>query len=98
MTAASASAGSPLAVHRAGALVHLRLNRPDALNALDVPLARALAAATAALAIDPDVRAVVLSGVGRGFCAGGDLAQMQADPVPVARELIEAPPGKDGAA
>ncbi len=90
MTAASESAGAPLLVHRDGALVHLRLNRPDALNALDVPLARALAAAAAALAIDPDVRAVVLSGVGRGFCAGGDLAKMRVDPVPVARELIEA--------
>ena len=90
MSSALESTRSPLAVHREGGLVHLRLNRPEALNALDVPLARALAAAAAALAIDPDVRAVVLSGVGRGFCAGGDLAKMQADPVPVARELIEA--------
>ena len=90
MTAISQSSGAPLLVHRDGALVHLRLNRPDALNALDVPLARALATAAGALAVDPDVRAVVLSGVGRVFCAGGDLAQMQVDPVPVARELIEA--------
>ena len=89
MMAATESAG-PLAVHREGGLVHLRLNRPEALNTLNVPLARALAAAAGALATDPDVRAVVLSGVGRGFCAGGDLAQMKADPVPVARELIEA--------
>ena len=66
MMAATEPAGSPLAVHREGALVHLRLNRPEALNALDVPLARALAAAAGALATDPDVRAVVLSGVGRG--------------------------------
>lgn len=84
-------AASPaLAVQREGATVHLRLNRPDALNALDVPMARALAQATGTLAADPSVRAVVLSGAGRAFCSGGDLQRMRADPVPVARELIEA--------
>lgn len=90
MSSGLESTDSPLAVDRTGGLVCLRLNRPEALNALDVPLARALARAASTLCADPDVRAVVLSGVGRAFCAGGDLAQMQADPVPVARELIEA--------
>ena len=90
MSSTLESTRSPLAMDRAGGLVRLRLNRPEALNALDVPLARALAQAARELCADPDVRAVVLSGTGRAFCAGGDLAQMQADPVPVARELIEA--------
>ena len=90
MNAVLESAGSPLAVRREGGLVHLRLNRPESLNALDVPLARALAQATSELCADPDVRAVVLSGVGRAFCSGGDLAHMKADPVSVARDLIEA--------
>ena len=90
MSSALESTDSPLAVDRTGGLVHLRLNRPEVLNALDVPLARALAQAASTLCADSEVRAVVLSGVGRAFCAGGDLAQMQAEPVPVARELIEA--------
>lgn len=81
---------APLTVRRAGALAHLQLNRPAALNALDLPLARALADATAALAADAGLRAVVLSGAGRAFCAGGDVRLMRADPVNVARELIAA--------
>jgi 2-(1,2-epoxy-1,2-dihydrophenyl)acetyl-CoA isomerase len=80
----------PLLVHREGALVRLQLNRPDALNALDLPMARALARAAGELAVDESVRCVVLQGAGRGFCAGGDLIKMKADPVPVAGELIEA--------
>ena len=87
---ANAANEPPLTLRRAGALVHLQLNRPAALNALDLPLARALADASAALVDDASVRAVVLSGAGRGFCAGGDVRLMRADPVNVARELIAA--------
>lgn len=50
----------------------VRLNRPDKLNALDQPMFEALAAASERLAQDRTVRAVVLSGEGRGFCAGLD--------------------------
>jgi 2-(1,2-epoxy-1,2-dihydrophenyl)acetyl-CoA isomerase len=81
---------SPLLFQREGALVRLTLNRPDALNALDVPMARALALVAAELAADQSVRCVVLQGAGRGFCAGGDLLKLKVDPVPVARELIDA--------
>ena len=81
---------SPLTLRRDGALVQLQLNRPAALNALDLALARALAEATAALGLDAGLRAVVLSGAGRAFCAGGDVRAMQADSVNVARELIAA--------
>jgi 2-(1,2-epoxy-1,2-dihydrophenyl)acetyl-CoA isomerase len=80
-----------LLLRRDGAIAWLRLNRPQALNALDVPLARALADALAGLSQDhAGVRAVVLEGAGRAFCAGGDLACLRADPQPAARELIEA--------
>jgi enoyl-CoA hydratase/carnithine racemase len=59
---------------RHGAVAVLRLNRPDARNALDGPLMAALVDAIDAAEGDPEVRAVVLTGTGdRAFCAGMDL-------------------------
>lgn len=54
-------------------VARLTLNRPDAANAIDVALARSLADATARLANDHTVRAVLLSGAGARFCGGGDV-------------------------
>lgn len=54
----------------------VRLNRPDKLNALDMPMLEALAQAPARLAATPGLRVVVLSGEGRGFCAGLDMQTM----------------------
>lgn len=51
------------------------LNRPDAMNALDTELKTALRDALRQAADDPAVRAVVLTGSGRAFCVGQDLAQ-----------------------
>jgi 2-(1,2-epoxy-1,2-dihydrophenyl)acetyl-CoA isomerase len=51
----------------------LTLNRPDSLNALDSTLRRALLAAIRETAKDAAVRAVVITGAGRAFCAGADL-------------------------
>lgn len=56
-----------------GAVLTLTLNRPDALNALNADLRQALLAGIKAAARDDAVRAVVLTGAGRGFCAGADL-------------------------
>ena len=56
----------------------VRLNRPDKINALDNAMFEALAEAGEALKADPAVRAVVLSGEGRGFCAGLDFSGFQA--------------------
>ncbi|AXB41150.1 enoyl-CoA hydratase/isomerase family protein [Amycolatopsis albispora] len=56
-----------------GAVRVLTLNRPDKLNALDTALTRALSEALAAA--DREARAVVLTGSGRGFCAGADLGE-----------------------
>ncbi len=80
---------APLLLSRDGAIATLRLNRPNALNAVDVPMARALLAAARQLAADASVRAVVLCGAGRGFMAGGDLATLRADPVQGAADLLE---------
>jgi enoyl-CoA hydratase len=54
------------------------MNRPDALNAADAVMHRELAEVWGLLAADPDCRAVVLTGAGRAFSAGGDLPRMLA--------------------
>jgi enoyl-CoA hydratase/carnithine racemase len=54
----------------------VRLARPDKLNALDKPMFDGLIAAIDRLGATPGLRAVVLSGEGRGFCAGLDMASM----------------------
>src|SRR5215468_4631620 len=54
----------------------LTLNRPDRLNAMSRDMLDALLEALPRLAVDPDVGVVVLTGAGRGFCAGGDVKAM----------------------
>lgn len=53
----------------------LVLNRPERLNALNLELGQDLAAGLKLAGDDPAVRVVVLTGAGRGFCAGGDLRE-----------------------
>lgn len=60
-------------VERRNAIAVLMLNRSEAFNAFDMPMVAALADNLVELASDPSVRAVVLSGSGKAFCAGGDL-------------------------
>ena len=59
---------------REGGVARITLNRPDVGNALDIPMARALMEAAIACDEDDQVRCVLLTGAGRLFCAGGDLA------------------------
>jgi 2-(1,2-epoxy-1,2-dihydrophenyl)acetyl-CoA isomerase len=63
-----------------GAVRVLTLNRPQALNAFTAGLVTALLAALEAAAADASVRCVVLTGAGRAFCAGQDLASAIAAP------------------
>jgi 2-(1,2-epoxy-1,2-dihydrophenyl)acetyl-CoA isomerase len=58
-----------------GGVLTLTLNRPERLNSLDDPLLDALLGGLLEARDDEAVRAVVLTGAGRGFCAGADLAQ-----------------------
>ncbi|PYT79579.1 MAG: hypothetical protein DMG40_15865 [Acidobacteria bacterium] len=57
-------------------IAKLVMNRPDRLNALDTKLVMALDGTLSRIAKDESIRVVVLTGAGRAFCAGGDLAQI----------------------
>ncbi len=60
---------------------HLTLNRPAALNSFTTELHAQLLAALEVAAADTNVRCVVLTGAGRGFCAGQDLADPPLRPI-----------------
>ena len=64
-----------LATREAGVLT-LTLNRPEARNAMSGAMTTALAQQLASAELDPEVRCVVLTGAGKGFCAGGDVKGM----------------------
>jgi enoyl-CoA hydratase/carnithine racemase len=61
-----------------GHVALLTLNRPQALNAVDSALADAVGACLEDAAADPGVRAMVVTGAGRAFCAGADLREIAA--------------------
>lgn len=61
-----------------GGVAVITLNRPERLNTITSAMLDALSAALLAAEHDPAVRAVVLTGAGRGFCAGLDLAEQRA--------------------
>lgn len=56
-------------------VAHLTLNRPDKLNSFIAPMSKELAQALKAAEQDQTVRALLLTGAGRGFCAGQDLSE-----------------------
>ena len=62
-----------LIVDRCDGVLTLTLNRPERLNAISGPMLAALSAELDRANVDPEVRVVVLTGAGRGFCAGLDL-------------------------
>lgn len=77
MVDVTSGSGDCVTVVRAGAAATVMLNRPQALNALDVAHSRALLASLTELSADAGVRAVCLTGAGRAFCSGADLAEMR---------------------
>ena len=86
-----------LRLERRGAVVRLRLNRPDKRNAQSLEMWRELKAAGSALEDDPEVRVVVVSGEGHSFSAGIDLTVLlgQASgapdqPLPDVSEVLQA--------
>ncbi|UWQ89451.1 enoyl-CoA hydratase [Rhodobacteraceae bacterium M382] len=64
--------------HDTGAIAHLKMNAPERMNALSDEMLAALQDQIDALRDDPTIRAVILSGAGKAFCAGHDIKQMTA--------------------
>jgi 2-(1,2-epoxy-1,2-dihydrophenyl)acetyl-CoA isomerase len=62
-------------VEAVNGVAKITLNRPEVLNSFDRPMAKRLQEVLADMAADPSVRAVYLTGAGRAFCAGQDLAE-----------------------
>lgn len=75
-TSASTSSEKPLLESRDGRIVTLTLNRPDRLNALSKEMSDLLYEAILRTDKDPDVGCIIITGSGRGFCAGGDVKNM----------------------
>jgi 2-(1,2-epoxy-1,2-dihydrophenyl)acetyl-CoA isomerase len=77
-----------LVVERDEGVATLTMNRPESMNSLSIALKEALLEAAREVSTDPAVRAVVLTGTGRGFCVGQDLREHVAlleghDPAPL---------------
>jgi len=62
-----------------GGVLTLTLNRPEARNAMSGEMTAALAAQLADAELNPQVRCIILTGAGKGFCAGGDVKGMASD-------------------
>ncbi len=68
---------SPVLYHASEGVATITLNRPEVLNALNADLTRELRVVVDRAAADESVRAVVLTGAGRGFSSGADLSARQ---------------------
>ncbi|HEX9168739.1 MAG TPA: enoyl-CoA hydratase-related protein [Roseiarcus sp.] len=81
MTASPDASSQPVLLDKLdGGVLALTLNRPERLNALNIALIQALLAAAQRAAADPECRVVLITGAGRGFCAGADLADRALSP------------------
>ena len=72
--ALSKSQTEELLVEQDGYVVTITLNRPERLNAISRPMLQELSAKMVEADKDPEVRCIILTGEGRGFCAGLSLA------------------------
>jgi enoyl-CoA hydratase/carnithine racemase len=84
------SLNSPVLYNSKEGVTTLHLNRPAKFNALSEGLLASLQDALEAIAADTSARCVIISGAGKAFCAGHDLAEMNANPtVDYYRDLFE---------
>jgi enoyl-CoA hydratase/carnithine racemase len=82
---------SPVTCRTEGGIAHVRLDRPEKLNALTLDTLEGLVDTARSLAGDRRLRGVVLAGEGESFCAGLDFATVLADPPRVARSFVPRP-------
>jgi len=71
-----------------GAVAHISLNRPQVVNAYNVQMRDDFSEALAAVQLDPDVRTLLITGEGRGFCAGADLTEFGSAPSQVVARQV----------
>ncbi|MCO6385323.1 enoyl-CoA hydratase/isomerase family protein [Oceanicola sp. 502str15] len=76
------SDSAPVLWEQRGGLVILRLNRPDAMNAMTLEIKNALNEFVPRFFADPECRCLMITGTGRAFCAGGDVRNMKGEQVP----------------
>ncbi len=77
-----------LLFEKRGAVAHISLDRPQVVNAYNIQMRDDFSEALSAVEQDPDVRALLITGQGRGFCAGADLTEFGSAPSQViAREV-----------
>ena len=88
MSDAGTTEETPLLIDTQGRLRILTLNRPERMNALTPELHHQLREAVFDAAEDADIGAVLLTGAGRGFCAGGDI-KAGSDRARKKRETVE---------
>ena len=69
-----------LLFEKRGAVAHLSLNRPEVLNAYNLQMRDDFSEALAAVATDDEVKALLITGEGRAFCAGADLTEFGTAP------------------
>ena len=95
----SGEADAPVLTERRGRVLTITINRPDQRNAVNAAVAEGIAAATDELDGDPELSVGVLTGAGKGFCAGMDLKAFVAGERPHVPGrgfggIAERPPGK----
>ena len=77
-----------LMYEKEGGVGHISLDRPDVLNAYNVQMRDDFSEALQAVEYDPDVKAVLITGQGRAFCAGADLTEFGSAPsLAIARQV-----------
>ncbi len=76
----SSSPFETLMFEKHGAVAHISLNRPQVVNAYNIQMRDDFSEALSAVELDPEVRALLITGEGRGFCAGADLTEFGSAP------------------
>ncbi len=82
------SAYSTIMLEKRGQAAHISLNRPSALNAYNIQMRDDFFEALAAVDFDDEVRALIISGQGRAFCAGADLTEFGTAPSQVVARRV----------